>query len=231
MERVQHTITAYARIKQPEQWAQWVRNQADVFDQGTITNIQAFMNSAVLRYNKISGASEGGFSGASTTLQEDIVAMVAAVKRPKPNLKPNPAAVANKPKPKPAADAKPRKMPPFVKHFKSDTASDSKPYKVGDTKTWDNTLWYFCDCPNHRERVKWHTHPATDCRTRLKWLENQGTVQGKVADLDDDTTDADPSEPPAADITGLLASAMNMVGDNSVAHDLIADALNAIHHG
>jgi hypothetical protein len=75
MECVQHTITAYARIKQPEQWAHWVRNQADDFDQRLITIYQAFMNSAVIKYNKISESTEVGFSGASTTLQEDIIAL------------------------------------------------------------------------------------------------------------------------------------------------------------
>lgn len=81
-ERIQHTLTVYARIKQPELWAQWVRNQVD-FDAGLLTNCQAFMNAASLKFTKIA-SSDSGFEGRSTTVQEDIVAMVTkAAKKPK----------------------------------------------------------------------------------------------------------------------------------------------------
>jgi hypothetical protein len=78
--KIQHTIHVYSRIQQPELWAQWVRNQVDAFDEGRITVCQAFMNSAVIKYNKITGSSEGGFRGSSSTVQDDIVAMVSATK-------------------------------------------------------------------------------------------------------------------------------------------------------
>jgi hypothetical protein len=52
-ERIQHTLTVYQRIRQPEIWAQWVRNQVDAFEQGNITLSQSFMNTAVIKYNKI----------------------------------------------------------------------------------------------------------------------------------------------------------------------------------
>jgi hypothetical protein len=231
-ERIQHTLTVYARIQQPEPWAQWVRNQVDRFEDGQITNCQDFMNSAIIKYNKIAGTTEGGFNGASTTLQQDIAAMMTAVKR---KHVPAPSAGRSSNPLKHDADqtANPnkRKTPPFVKHFKSSTSSDAPNYKVGDSKNWDNTTWYFCDCPNHRDKIKWHTHAADTCRTRLRWLEgkpaavaNQGEVQ---------TNDASPAmtdnDSTATDISGLLASAMSLAGDNPVAMELIADALNAIH--
>jgi hypothetical protein len=192
------------------------------------------MNSAVIKYNKISGTSEGGFSGASITLQEDIVAMVAAVKRKAPT---PPAGAPYKPKPKPGPptpDGKPKKMPPFAKHFKSSTETGYVTYKVGDSKPWDNTTWYFCDCPNHRDRIKWHTHSAADCHTRTVWIERKasGGSIGNASDVKDEDVTTDNDSAPtnaAADITGLLALAMNMVGDNAIARDLIADALNAVH--
>jgi hypothetical protein len=58
-ERIQQTLTVYQRIRQPEIWAQWVRNQVDSFEQGTFANFQAFMNTAVIKYNKICMDSPG----------------------------------------------------------------------------------------------------------------------------------------------------------------------------
>ena len=51
-ERIQHTLTVYQQICQPEIWAQWVRNQVDAFEQGTILISQSFMNTGVMKYNK-----------------------------------------------------------------------------------------------------------------------------------------------------------------------------------
>jgi hypothetical protein len=231
-ERILHTVTAYSRIKQPEQWAQWIRNQVDDFEAGTLTVCQDFMNSVVIKYNKISGSNDGVFSGAATTLQEDIVAMVAAVKRKAPT---PPAAAHAKPKHNPSTpDAKGNKMPPFLRHFKSSTSTGSVTYKVGDTKPFDGATWYFCDCPNHLHRIKWHTHDAADCRTRINWLDNKtsGKPIANAAEIDDDQDSTLPdsaADSVSTNITGLLASAMNMVGHSSVARDLIADALNAMH--
>jgi hypothetical protein len=83
---------------------------------------------------------------------QDIVAMMAAVKRkhvPTGGRPSNPKNNTDLP-----ANPNKRKMPPFVKHFKSSTSSDAPNYKVGDSKNWDNTTWYFCDCPHHRDKIK-----------------------------------------------------------------------------
>jgi hypothetical protein len=165
-ERIQHTLAVYDRIKQPEPWAQWVRIQIDKFDDGLILVCQDFMNSATLKYNKIITSSVvGGFKGSVSTIQEDIVAMVAgagAAKRKRtPPSYDDKAATPN--------DQKPafvnKKLPPFVKHYRSFPTNDATIYKVGDSKTWNNAMWYFCDCPTHRDKVKWHTHPTDTCRT------------------------------------------------------------------
>ena len=65
LESISHTLNAYARIKQPETWAQWVQNQVDEYNCGRITNLQDFMNQAIIKYNKIDGNSEDGFKGSS----------------------------------------------------------------------------------------------------------------------------------------------------------------------
>ena len=80
LEKIQHTITAYSQIKQPETWAAWVRLQNDRFEEGLTTNCQAFMNSAAIKYVKIS-FTNSTFDGSSTTLQEDIVAMVSITRK------------------------------------------------------------------------------------------------------------------------------------------------------
>lgn len=233
-ERIQHTLTAYARIKQPEAWAQWVRNQIDAFDSGLLQNCQSFMNSASLKFTKIS-SSDTGFEGSLTTVQEDIVAMVANPKRKR--------VIANV-----STDGDDsitphkNKLPPFVKHYKSSNAADAQPYKVGDSKTWNNLTWYFCDCPNHRDRIKWHTHTADSCHSRQRWLANPGSrappPTANVVAADAPTALTTPtgllsdsiSSPDNSDVTALLAAALSHSSDNSTARDLIADALNALHH-
>ena len=67
----------YSKILQPEVWAQWVRNKVDAFEDGNVTNCQDFMNSAVIKYNKISSTPDR-FKGSVHTVQEDIIALVAA---------------------------------------------------------------------------------------------------------------------------------------------------------
>ena len=52
-EKLQHTLTAYDRIKQPEVWNRWVQIQIDQFDEGGITSRQDFMNTAAIKYLKV----------------------------------------------------------------------------------------------------------------------------------------------------------------------------------
>ena len=52
-ENIQHTLNAYNKIKWPEVWAQWMRTQVDNFEEGKNVNCQAFMNSALVKYNRI----------------------------------------------------------------------------------------------------------------------------------------------------------------------------------
>jgi hypothetical protein len=96
-----------------QQWAQWVRNQVDLFDEGRVAVCQDFMNSAVIKFNNISGSTEGGFEGTATTIQEDIVAMVSAVKR-----KHDPTPPGDKTKTRDQeSNAKKPKLPPILKYF------------------------------------------------------------------------------------------------------------------
>ena len=80
-ERIQHTLMAYSRINQPEEWSQWVRLQIDLFEEGIIPNSQLFINTASLKYVKISAKGSGYFGGSSTTTSEDIVSMMAPVSK------------------------------------------------------------------------------------------------------------------------------------------------------
>jgi len=80
--RIQHTLTVYGKILQPEVWAQWVRAQVDSFEEVKIVKCQDFMNSAVVKYNNIIGTS-GKFKGSVTSAHEDIVAMVSTSTRKK----------------------------------------------------------------------------------------------------------------------------------------------------
>jgi len=94
-EMIQHTMNVYAKILQLESWAQWVRNKIDSFEDGNITQCQTFMNSGVLKFNQIIGKC-GSFSGSITTVQQDIVAMVATATVTPPPKFPNAAALYSK---------------------------------------------------------------------------------------------------------------------------------------
>ena len=152
-ESIQHNLTAYACINQPEEWAQWVRLQIDRFEEGMIPNSQSFMNTASVKYVKISANSSGSFRGSITTIRIDTVSMMAAVskKRTPPPTSKKKIATSNEPNPKSS-----KTLPPFVCHFKATAASDAATFKVGNTKEWKGDTSYFCDCPNHRNCVKWH---------------------------------------------------------------------------
>ena len=115
-------------------------------------------------------------------------------------------------------------------------------FKVGDSKTWNNQTWYYCDCPNHRDGIHWHTHTAETCRTHARWLKSKEKETKPIAYVAEEQPtmteiqDNDSQQPvtnngptnDSTDIMALLAATLNMTGDNEIAKDLIADTLNAI---
>ena len=54
LEHIQHTLNVCAKILQPKSWAQWVRNNIDIFEEGNHKVCQDFMNLATMKYSKIS---------------------------------------------------------------------------------------------------------------------------------------------------------------------------------
>ena len=236
VERIHHTLTVYERIQQPEVWAQWVRHQFDEFQAGRITNIVDFQNSAVLKYNTVA-TKYTKFPGSSTTIQEDVVAMLSKRKvgTDKPSDKTNDPDESNK---------RSRSLPPFARHYRVSNEPEAALYKVGDTKAHQGTTWYFCDCPHHRGKIKWHTYSAESCRTRKSWLANKAKPAANVAMAPPpDTVDTSsisskgtsvstttgPSTTSASpDLAALLAAALNLAGSDSVTKDFIADALTSL---
>ena len=89
----------------------------------------------------------------------------------------------------------------------------------------------FCDCTTHRDRIKWHKFPATDCRTRKKWLDHSGSDASRPADHVSDRdepsilTDEDIADSLA---TTLRTAAMSKVSDPEI-QDFIAEALNFLN--
>lgn len=243
-ERLQHTLTAYSRILQPDDWASWIKPLRELFDNQSVVSpfpyvtSQDLMNAGVVKYTKITNESHGTFGGSSNSIRDDIVAQlsqgITAAKR-----KANPTKRDDKPAdssdPDDSAQEQPKKVPPFVRHYKSSNKPDATKYKVGDSKVWKGETWYFCDCPTHRFRHKWHTHTAASCDTRTNWLAQKGTnptanAASVPSSVDTATTSA--SEPSsvtsAPDLAGLLASALSLAGNNSLTRDFIADALGSL---
>ena len=254
-ERTQLILSAYYRIKQPAAWATWVENKTEAFDDGTLNAVggvsgcQRLMNAAVLKRQKLESNSDATFKWRSTSVEEDVIAMISASKTPprgRPKRNPATGATAN------GDDDSKAKLPPFARHFKDAPGDNGKKYKVGDKQMFEGTTWHFCDCPQHRNRVKWHTFPAESCRSRQNWLAAQSdggdtpTKPPPVANmtnaaaggddnisLSDTTALTDPSLASSApssayDITAMLANAMALTANDS-ARDAIAEALNHLH--
>ena len=233
-ERVQHTLSAYSKILQPDTWARWVGTKVDLFEEGKTTKCQDFMNLATMKYNKIVNVS-GKFHGSTKTVQEDIIAMLAhkeSAKRKRPS-------VPDDDDHSPPTHKFRRDPPPFLIHFQT---SDKVKYKVGDKKEHAGSIFYFCDCPLHRNKLKWHTHHPDKCRLRNKWIKEKATdtpspdasahilveneAYENTSTITDDTTDQSTTTTTGSDVQALLASAMNLCGDNDVLRDSIADAIN-----
>ena len=64
-------------------WPQWTSTKVDLFDENQITACQDFMNTVVVKFNKIN-STENGFKGYVHTVQEDIVALIATKATNKP---------------------------------------------------------------------------------------------------------------------------------------------------
>ena len=127
-DRIHHTITAYSRIKQPEEWSLWISLQIYRFEEGLVVNSQYFINSAAINYIKISDSGLG-FGGNSTTISEYIVSIMASVSEKRS------APITKKPVVAARSSTKISKpLPPFVRHFKDTSTSDAAIFKVGDSK-------------------------------------------------------------------------------------------------
>ena len=106
--------------------------------------------------------------------------------------------------------------------------------KITNTKAFKEVTYYFCDAPSHRDKMKWHRHSADKCRTRKKWLEKQ-TESNKhdelspTANVEDTNDTKDTDNGSSKDVTSMLASVLDLVSDNDVARDYVAEALNALH--
>ena len=167
-ERIQHIINVYRKILQPETWAQWVRNQMDQFQSGNLTVCQDFMNTAAIKYQTIIDEEES-FKGSIHTVQEDIVALLSSTNKNNNNkrhLDDDDSSV------NPLGKKIKKNEPDFLRHWRS---AEGKKYVIGDEKEFDGKIFYFCDAPNHKDRIKWHTHTSERCRLRKKWLKQNET--------------------------------------------------------
>ena len=122
------------------------------------------MNSAAIKHLSITEKS--GFQGFLATKEEDIVAMLSKIKKGVTS-----SSDIDKKNDKTLDGARRYAIPPFVKETFNDTIAN----KVSDTKTWNKTLWYYCDFPNHRNGMRWHKHKATDFKSRLCYVQSNAS--------------------------------------------------------
>jgi len=239
-EKIQHTLTCYNRIKQPDAWSLWVQQQMDRFDKHDITNAQSFMNSAVVKYQKLSG--NGSFNGKSTTVKEDIVAMLS--KSTTSNKRPSNKSqgTENDPKRRRTQEQK-TPLPFFAKWYKKSLSKGSPEFEHGDTKTHEGQTWHFCCYPNHKDNVRWHPFNSKYCRAWKSWKnkkndEDNDTAKTKTNDdaqanvgdalpKDDAPLEEAPTNTPES-ITAALAHALQLASGNDAVYAAIADALSCV---
>ena len=119
-------------------------------------------------------------------------------------------------------------VPIFVK----DTVNGTIANKVGDIKTWNKILWYYCNFTNHCNDMRWHTHKATDCKPRLRHVQSNASPPASNL-ANDELPNKEPfSDQPfptddGNDITSLLAPALNTSGNNTELQEKISMALSA----
>jgi len=243
-ERIQMLLRVYRRIRQPAAWHSWVNNRYEDLDNGSLPGPPnakhiTLMNSAVLFALKITNDKEYPVTWKSTSLEQDVVSMsaVATPVPPPASAPPNP----NRRSYQGGAHRTPTELPPFARHFKASAEPGAARFVVGESKVHNGTTWYFCDAPHPNSRIRWHSYPATDCRTRTNWVANGSprppppTAHPPVAALADDNTSTTGSvsvmsSPPASDLTALLAQALALPDATDATRAYIADALNAAHH-
>jgi hypothetical protein len=232
-EKLQHTLSTYAKIKQPDSWAQWTRAKIDAFDENNLTTSQKLMNDATLKHLKIV-SEDGTFRGRSTTVSEDVVAMLATHKTKSASGTAKSTSGASK-----STSDTERKLPPFSTYWKAPDSEGGAKYKVGDTQMFEGRKYYFCDAPTHRNKLKWHVHSAESCRNRKAWLKDKPPIAlvGDTAGIATDTSTIAGSTAPSTnasaapsvpdDVTVLLASCLERSEDNPLLQALLGDALNA----
>ena len=243
-ERIQMLLRVYRRIRQPASWHSWVNNRYEDLDNGALPGPPnakhiTLMNSAVLFSLKITNDKEYPVTWKSTSLEQDVVSMSAVTAASTPTPAPRPS---NRRPPQAGGGSRPTTdLPPFARHYKASASPDAARFVVGESKVHNGVTWFFCDAPHPHNKVRWHSYPATDCRTRTQWLAN-GSPRGSsaptappVAALADDNGSTSGSvsvisSPPASDLTALLAQALALPDATDATRAFIADALNAAHH-
>ena len=101
------------------------------------------MNSAAIKH--LSVTKKFGFQGSLATKEEDIVTMLSKNKKGVTH-----SSDIDKKNDKALDGACTYAVPPFFK----DTVNVAIANKVGDTKTWNKTLWYYCDFSNHHNGMR-----------------------------------------------------------------------------
>ena len=150
------------------------------------------MNQAILKSTKVNTEKQNGnlnFKWKSTSIEEDVLAMIAAGTKAPPKVR-----VPKQPTDKDKVEKSEQgNLPPFARHYK-DGAEGNK-YKAGDTKVHDGITWHFCDFPDHNTRIKWHKFAVGDCKARKAWLAKKGSDDDTPA-CDRNLLDNDPSGTP-----------------------------------
>ena len=59
-------------------------------------------------------------------------------------------------------------QPPFVKHYQQNNNGTMTAYEIDDSKVWKGETYYYWDTPLHNNKVKWHKHKPSTCRTSIR---------------------------------------------------------------
>ena len=203
--QVAYLIKTYERIKQPDAWVRWVETQRA---KNPPPVVQELANDAVSHSSAL--ANQDSWNPSKLSPMETVQAMIAKFKDEKksnhksgtktPN--DNPKKRKDSKKQDPAKKSKKSAKPTFLTF--TTRGKNGPPHQIGDTKKWEDITYFYCDCPNHKDKIHWHVHEAKDCRTRQKWLKSKENG-GNPATPENPTTDTQANTASASEDTSARA--------------------------
>jgi len=203
----------YEKIKQPYEWASFVRTHNHDHKCKSLTDPRLLMSVAVQRYKELKSFT-GEYQASTSTTDETIALLGDKIAELGQRFSQEQG---------PHQDSATFQTPPFS----TDTTNPGNtPYKEGDTQPWKGKTYRFHVASIHKDNRRWFLHTCSECKLCDRWKESNSSA-GSTANLSDMTSDA-----PADQAETLLAQAYDLfegMPNGTLLQTYIADTITALH--